>query len=145
MTNRINLLVSLFAGLLFGLGLAISGMTYPGKVLNFLDLTGNWDPALLFVLGGAVGVTVIGFRWILRRKAPLFSAHFFLPRAQDIDRKLVAGALIFGIGWGISGYCPGPAIASLASPNWETWVFLPSMLLGVFLHRILTTTKNKDT
>ncbi|MDO8650601.1 MAG: YeeE/YedE family protein [Undibacterium sp.] len=145
MTNRINLLVSLFAGLLFGLGLAISGMTYPGKVLNFLDLAGNWDPALLFVLGGAVGVTVIGFRWILRRKAPLFSAHFFLPRAQDIDRKLVVGALIFGIGWGISGYCPGPAIASLASPNWETWVFLPSMLLGVFLHRILTTTKNKDT
>ena len=145
MTNKINLLVSLFAGLLFGLGLAISGMTYPGKVLNFLDLAGNWDPALLFVLGGAVGVTVIGFRWILRRKAPLFSAHFFLPRAQDIDRKLVVGALIFGIGWGISGYCPGPAIASLASPNWETWVFLPSMLLGVFLHRILTTTKNKDT
>ncbi|MDO9192388.1 MAG: YeeE/YedE family protein, partial [Undibacterium sp.] len=128
-------LISLLAGLVFGLGLALSGMTSPAKVLDFLDLAGNWDPSLLFVLGGAVGVTAIVFRWILRRKKPLFSDQFFLPLAKNIDGKLIVGALIFGIGWGISGYCPGPAIASLASPNWETWIFLPAMLAGILLQR----------
>jgi uncharacterized membrane protein YedE/YeeE len=129
-------LAALFAGLLFGLGLAVSGMTHPGKVLDFLDVAGRWDASLLFVLGGAVGVTVLVFRLILRRKAPLFADGFHLPHAQAIDRPLLAGAVIFGIGWGISGYCPGPAIALLAAPNWEAWVFLPAMLLGALLHRI---------
>jgi uncharacterized membrane protein YedE/YeeE len=144
MTNLFSLLARALAGLLFGLGLAISGMTHPGKVLDFLDLAGRWDPALLFVLGGAVGVTSIAFRLILRRKAPLFSAKFALPRLQDIDRNLLGGALIFGIGWGISGYCPGPAIASLASANWETWVFLPAMLFGSLLHRFLASEKSAN-
>ncbi len=133
---------SLLVGLLFGLGLAISGMTHPGKVLDFLDLAGRWDPALLFVLGGAVGVTAVAFRFVLRRKSPLFSTQFSLPILQDVDRNLISGAFIFGIGWGISGYCPGPAIASLASANWETWVFLPSMLIGGLLHRLLASEKN---
>ncbi|MDO8178966.1 MAG: YeeE/YedE family protein [Undibacterium sp.] len=137
-------LISLLAGLVFGLGLALSGMTSPAKVLDFLDLAGNWDPSLLFVLGGAVGVTAIVFRWILRRKKPLFSDQFFLPLAKNIDGKLIVGALIFGIGWGISGYCPGPAIASLASPNWETWIFLPAMLAGILLQRLLAGSRNKQ-
>lgn len=131
MTN----VASLLAGLLFGLGLAVSGMTHTSKVLDFLDIAGRWDPSLAFVLGGAVGVAVLAFRLILRRKAPLFANRFDLPQAQDIDRPLVAGAVIFGIGWGISGYCPGPAISLLAAPNWEVWVFLPSMLLGSLLQR----------
>lgn len=137
-------LISLLAGLVFGLGLALSGMTSPSKVLDFLDLAGNWDPSLLFVLGGAVGVTAIVFRWILRRNKPLFSDQFFLPLAKNIDGKLIVGALIFGIGWGISGYCPGPAIASLASPNWETWIFLPAMLAGILLQRLLAGSRNKQ-
>jgi uncharacterized protein len=128
----------LAAGLLFGLGLAVSGMTHASKVLGFLDMAGDWDPSLLLVLGGAVGVTVIAFRFILRRPAPVFETGFSLPSAKAIDRPLVAGAAIFGIGWGISGYCPGPAIASLAAPNWETWVFIPAVLLGAYLHRALT-------
>lgn len=127
---------ALLAGLLFGLGLAVSGMTHPGKVLDFLDVAGHWDPSLMFVLGGAVGVTVLAFRLIMRRKTPLLADKFHLPQAQDIDRPLIAGAVLFGIGWGISGYCPGPAISLLAAPNWELWVFLPSMLLGALLQRV---------
>jgi uncharacterized membrane protein YedE/YeeE len=134
----------LAAGLLFGLGLAVSGMTHAAKVLGFLDVAGDWDPSLLLVLGGAVGVTVVTFRFILRRRAPVFEDGFRLPTARDIDGPLVLGAAIFGIGWGISGYCPGPAIASLAAPNWETWVFIPAVLLGAFLHR-LTTISPEDT
>jgi uncharacterized membrane protein YedE/YeeE len=134
---------SLLAGLLFGLGLAVSGMTHPGKVLDFLDVAGRWDPSLVFVLGGAVGVTVLMFRLILRRKAPLFADKFHLPQAQDIDRPLVLGSALFGIGWGISGYCPGPAISLLAAPNWEAAVFLPSMLLGVLLQKAWRVGRNE--
>ena len=128
----------LVAGLIFGLGLAVSGMTHANKVLGFLDVTGNWDPSLLLVLGGAVAVTVVAFRLILRRPAPMLEEKFTLPTAKDIDGPLVVGAAIFGIGWGISGYCPGPGIALLAAPGWETWVFIPAVLLGAFLHKALT-------
>lgn len=123
------------AGLLFGFGLALSGMTHPAKVLGFLDVAGAWDPSLLLVLGGAVGVTVVAFRFILRRQAPVLEENFRLPALRAIDGPLVVGAVLFGIGWGISGYCPGPAIASFAAPNWETWVFIPAILLGAFMHR----------
>lgn len=128
------------SGLLFGLGLAIAGMTQAAKVLGFLDLAGQWDPSLLLVLGGAVTVSVIAFHWVLRRPAPYFDQIFCLPRKSGIDRPLVLGSALFGIGWGISGYCPGPAIALLANPllanpNWETWVFVPAMFAGFALHR----------
>jgi uncharacterized protein len=135
MGKYIGVLVS---GLIFGLGLAVSGMTHASKVLGFLDVTGNWDPSLLLVLGGAVAVTAVAFRFILRRPAPVLEDKFRLPVAKYIDGPLVVGAAIFGIGWGISGYCPGPGIALLAAPGWETWVFIPAVLLGAFLHKVLT-------
>ena len=135
MGKSISILV---AGLIFGVGLALSGMTHASKVLGFLDVTGNWDPSLLLVLGGAVAVTVVAFRVILRRPAPVLEDKFNLPVARFIDGPLVVGAAIFGIGWGISGYCPGPGVALLAAPGWETWVFIPAVLLGAFLHKALT-------
>jgi uncharacterized protein len=130
-----RLLVSVAAGFLFGLGLVVSGMTQPARVLGFLDPLGAWDPTLLFVLGGAVGITAVAFRFVLRRPAPVLADRFHLPEATRIDRPLLAGAAIFGLGWGITGYCPGPGIALLASPTWETWVFVPAMLAGIALHR----------
>jgi uncharacterized protein len=130
-----RLLVSVAAGFLFGLGLVVSGMTQPARVLGFLDPLGAWDPTLLFVLGGAVGATLVAFRLVLRRPAPVLADRFHLPDATRIDGPLVAGAALFGAGWGITGYCPGPGVALLASPTWETWVFLPAMLAGIALHR----------
>jgi len=127
---------SLAAGLLFGFGLALSGMTRPLKVLGFLDVTGRWDPSLVFVLGGAVAVATLGFRAVLRRHAPLFAGSFELPKNRAIDAPLLGGALLFGIGWGIAGYCPGPALAQLAAPNAETLYFLPAMIAGWGLYRI---------
>lgn len=124
------------AGFLFGLGLAISGMTRTSKVLDFLDVTGHWDPSLLLVLGGAVVVTAISFRFILRRSRPLLDERFHLPQRSDVDLRLVTGAALFGVGWGISGYCPGPAIAQLATPSWEAAVFIPALFLGALLQRL---------
>lgn len=123
-------LASLLAGLLFGFGLALSGMTHPQKVLGFLDVAGPWDASLLFVLGGAVGVTLVSFRFILRLGKPLLAERFIITRETHIDRPMILGAILFGIGWGISGYCPGPAIALIASPNWELLAFLPAAVLG---------------
>ena len=135
MGKHISILV---AGLIFGFGLALAGMTHAAKVLGFLDITGNWDPSLLLVLGGAVAVTAVAFRFVLRRPAPVLGEKFILPTAKNIDGPLVVGAMIFGVGWGISGYCPGPGIALLAAPGWETWVFIPAVLLGAFLHKLST-------
>jgi uncharacterized membrane protein YedE/YeeE len=128
-------LASLVAGLLFGAGLALSGMTRPLKVLGFLDIAGQWDPSLLFVLGGAVLVATIAFRFVLRSGTPLFATSFDVPTNRVIDAPLIGGALLFGIGWGIAGYCPGPAIAQLAAPNLETLYFLPAMVAGWWLYR----------
>jgi uncharacterized membrane protein YedE/YeeE len=123
-------LASLLAGLVFGFGLALSGMTHPEKVLNFLDVAGAWDASLLFVLGGAVGVTVLTFRFVLKLKSPLLAERFFITKETHIDRPLIVGAVLFGIGWGISGYCPGPAVALIAAPNWELLAFLPAAIVG---------------
>ena len=105
--------LALLSGLLFGLGLSLSQMIDRDRVLGFLDVLGNWDSTLLFVLGGAVGVTMIAFRFVLRLSQPIFGEKFYLPTRKDIDRSLILGAAIFGIGWGISGYCPGPGITAL--------------------------------
>jgi len=123
-------LASVLAGLLFGFGLALSGMTHPQKVLGFLDVAGAWDASLLFVLGGAVGVTLVSFRFILRLGKPVLAERFVITEETHIDRRIIFGAILFGAGWGISGYCPGPAIALIASPNWELLAFLPAAILG---------------
>lgn len=125
---------SLVCGLLFGAGLALAGMTRPQKVLGFLDVAGHWDPSLLFVLGGAVLLATVAFRLVLRRGSPLLETSFDLPATKTIDVRLIGGALIFGLGWGLSGYCPGPAIALLATRNTEALYFLPAMLAGWWLY-----------
>ncbi|SHL91536.1 DUF6691 family protein [Vreelandella subglaciescola] len=126
------------AGLLFGLGLAISGMTDPARVLGFLDVAGAWDPTLAFVLGGAVVTAFIGYRRVLRGSAPLFAPRFQLPTRQTLDTRLLGGAALFGIGWGLSGYCPGPAIASIATPSAPLIAMLVAMVAGWYLTRVST-------
>jgi uncharacterized membrane protein YedE/YeeE len=131
-------LVNAAAGLIFGLGLLISGMANPAKVQNFLDLAGSFDPSLIFVMGGAVLVAFAGYRLVLRRQRPLLEKRFFLPTLKDIDGRLVMGAALFGVGWGLSGFCPGPAIVSLPLLARGTLIFVPSMLAGIALVRLLT-------
>jgi uncharacterized membrane protein YedE/YeeE len=121
----------LLAGLLFGAGLAASGMTNTSKVIGFLDIFGAWDADLLMVMASAVITTFIGFAIILKRKKPLFDSQFFLPTAQHIDRNLIVGAILFGVGWGLYGYCPGPAIASLVYLSPVTFIFVFCMLIGM--------------
>ena len=130
-------LVALGAGVVFGAGLALAQMTDPRKVLNFLDLAGTWDPSLLFVLGGATGLALLAFRVVLRRPAPLLDAQFHLPEATAIDRRLVIGSALFGIGWGLAGYCPGPAFASIGLGNAEALWVVPAMLAGAALQQVL--------
>lgn len=126
---------SLVAGVLFGVGLAVAQMTDPAKVLGFLDVTGAWDASLLLVLGGAVVFSVAVFRWVLRKPAPVLDEHFHLPKSAAIDARLLSGAAIFGVGWGIAGYCPGPAIASLGFANPEALWLLPALLAGAAAQR----------
>ncbi len=127
-------IVALVVGLLFGAGLALSGMTQPQKVLGFLDLAGRWDPSLAFVMGAALLVAVPGFALVTRRRAPFFESRFYLPTRQDIDPRLVGGGVLFGIGWGIAGYCPGPALASLVSALPQVAAFCVAMLAGMWLY-----------
>ena len=125
------------SGALFGIGLALSGMTDARRVLGFLDIFGAFDPTLAFVLGGAVGTTLLLFRPVLRRGRPLLEPAFRLPDAQRIDARLLGGAAIFGVGWGLAGYCPGPALAVLGAGAAEALWFVPAMLAGFLLHRIV--------
>jgi uncharacterized protein len=133
MRNAVNLI----AGLIFGLGLLISGLANPLKVQNFLDLTGTFDPSLIFVMAGAVAVTLIGYRLVLRLSKPVLAERFSLPTAKDVDARLIGGAALFGIGWGLSGFCPGPAITSLPLMSKGTLIFVPAMFAGVMLARLL--------
>jgi uncharacterized membrane protein YedE/YeeE len=119
---------ALGAGFLFGIGLWVSGMANPKKVLGFLDVTGDWDASLMLVMGGAVAVTLVGFR--------IFRTKLMMPAFKDIDLPLVAGAAIFGAGWGIAGYCPGPAITALSTLSMESVVFVSAMVAGGLLHRL---------
>lgn len=127
-------LIQLLCGTTFGAGLAVAGMTDPRNVLAFLDLFGAWNPALMFVLGSAVTFTAAAYYLIQKRSQPLLAGSFELSEQRTIDRKLVLGAAIFGVGWGLSGYCPGPAITLLGHPsNPEAWPFLSGMLVGTAL------------
>lgn len=127
----------LFSGLLFGAGLTLSGMTNPDRVRGFLDLFGRWDPTLVFVMGGAVLVMAIAWRGRARMQRPLFGDKFSLPDRTDLDAKLITGSALFGIGWGIAGLCPGPAVAGLALGFWQAWLFVAAMLAGMLSHRLL--------
>jgi uncharacterized membrane protein YedE/YeeE len=120
----------LLSGILFGLGLGFSQMIDRERVLGFLDLFGQWDSTLLFVLGGAVGVTILSFRWILKMPHPIFAEHMVLPQKREVDISLIIGSAIFGIGWGISGYCPGPGVTALVLGEWNPVLFLVAFLFG---------------
>lgn len=122
------------AGLVFGLGLLISGMTDPSKVQGFLDLFGMWDPSLMFVMGGGVGVALVGFRVAQKRNTTLSGAVLHWPELAHIDRALVIGSLLFGMGWGLAGFCPGPALVSMAAGQDKALVFVLAMLAGMALH-----------
>ncbi len=124
-------------GLVFGGGIALAGMINPAKVLNFFDVAGTWDPSLAFVMAGALLVTFTGYRLVLRQEKPVFEAGFQLPAATRIDRPLVAGAALFGIGWGIAGFCPGGAIPALGLGEAAPWAFVAAMLAGILLARTL--------
>lgn len=128
-------LVSLLSGTVFGYGLALAQMTDPLKVLGFLDLAGDWDPSLMLVLGGAVGTAALAFSLVLRRGKPAWDDHFHISHKVAIDAPLLVGAAVFGVGWGLGGYCPGPAISSLGFGNAEAYWFVPAMLVGAGLQR----------
>ncbi len=133
-------LIALIAGALFGVGLALSNMMDPAKVLNFLDIAGSWDPSLILVMGGAIGVTLPGYWLVLKRPHPLLDKQFYVPDARNIDTKLLAGAALFGIGWGLAGLCPGPAFAGLATGKLEIIAFVATMLVG---YRIMATLEDR--
>lgn len=134
MNFALRVFASLIAGLIFGFGLSLSGMLDPVRVRGFLDIAGAWDPSLAFVLGGAVTVSAIGYALSRRLSAPALDVDFDLPTRRSIDGKLIGGAIIFGIGWGIAGLCPGPAIASLSLGLVPTVVFVVAMVAGMILH-----------
>ena len=128
---------ALIAGLVFGLGLIVSGMANPAKVIGFLDLAGNWDPSLAFVMGGAIGVGVVGFLLARRRTRSLLGAPMQLPASSEISKRLIFGSLAFGVGWGLAGFCPGPAIVSAAAGYGKAWIFVAAMIAGMMLFTLL--------
>ena len=135
----------LVSGMLFGAGLALGGMTDPARVRGFLDIFGDWDPTLAFVMGGAVIVMAIAWRFVPRMRHPLFAGEFALPERSDLTPRLIAGATLFGIGWGMAGLCPGPGIASLAIAPLEASVFTAGLLGGLVLNRLAFDRPAKET
>lgn len=130
-----NIAVALLCGSIFGAGLTLSQMTDPAKVLSFLDIAGNWDPSLIFVMLGALTVTMISFRRILKKPPPLLAQRFVIASRTALDKPLILGSVIFGIGWGITGYCPGPSIAGLGLGNIEALIMVCSIYAGFWAHR----------
>ncbi|MDP7537751.1 MAG: YeeE/YedE family protein [Methylococcales bacterium] len=133
-----QILAALVSGFILGLGLMVSQMTNPNKVLNFLDVTGQWDPSLLLVLGGAVVTTTLLYRKIFTIATPVLESQFYLPETTVIDRALILGALLFGIGWGLIGYCPGPALASLGVRFYDPLIVIVAILFGMMGYRLLS-------
>jgi len=131
------LVTAFVSGMIFSIGLGISGMTQPAKVTAFLDFTGNWDPSLACVMIGAIAVHAILYRVIRRRPTPLFASAFSIPTRQDIDPRLLGGSALFGIGWGLGGFCPGPAVTSLASGHLSVVLFVAAMIGGMSLYKIV--------
>ena len=143
-----SIMTSLLAGLVFGIGLIVSGMANPAKVLGFLDLAGGWDPSLAFVMAGAIAVGLAAFAAARRRTLSLLGCEMRLPTARHIDRRLVGGSLLFGVGWGIAGFCPGPAIVALGIGQARAFVFVAAMLAGMvlfeWLERLHRPTKDQN-
>lgn len=131
-----KIVMSFAAGLVFGLGLILSGMTDPSKVLGFLDLAGNWDPSLAFVMGGAILVASVAFHFAGGRPRAILGDVMQIPTATQIDRRLVLGGLTFGVGWGLAGYCPGPALVSVAQGGFKSFVFFAAMLGGMLVYEL---------
>ena len=130
-------ITGLVAGIIFGIGLSISGMVNPAKVMGFLDFFGQWDPSLAFVMGGAVGVYAIGYRLVTTKSSkPIYGETFQIPTRTDLDARLIGGAVLFGAGWGLAGYCPGPAITGLAFGFSQTFIFFAAMAVGVVLFKL---------
>ncbi len=120
-------------GLIFGIGISISGMANPAKVLNFFDIAGTWDPSLAFVMGGALAVALVGYRVAFRRPSPVFETNFHLPTSRLIDARLVGGSAAFGVGWGIAGFCPGGAIPALGTGITDVFIFVAAMVAGIWI------------
>lgn len=141
-------LLTFLVGILFGTGISLSGMANPAKVINFFDIAGSWDPSLAFVMGGAVIVTFIGYRLVLRRPAPVYEPTFDIPQNRKLDGRLLTGAGIFGVGWGIAGFCPGGALPALGTLNTNVIVFVAALIAGMLLTRMMldrATTRHRDT
>ena len=132
---------ALASGIVFGGGLALSDMVSPARVLGFLDVAGSWDPTLAFVMAGAVLASAIGFVVSRRLRAPLFGRTFFIPENRQLDSQLIGGAALFGIGWGLVGFCPGPAIAGLVYGMWQPWLFVAAMIVGMALQRVVVSSR----
>lgn len=131
-----HIVVSLIAGLVFGIGIMVSGMASPAKVLNFFDVAGTWDPSLMFVMGGALITTLIGYQLVFKKTRPISDQSFHLPTKSDIDFRLVGGSAIFGIGWGIAGFCPGGAIPAIGTGRAEVLVFAGALIAGILITRL---------
>ncbi len=131
-----NRITEFAVGLLFGLGLILAGMTDPGKVIGFLDLAGLWDPSLALVMGGAIAMGIGAFAVARKRTAAFLGGAMQLPTASAIDRRLVVGSLVFGAGWGLAGFCPGPAVVAAGAGHWQAWVFTAAMLAGMWVYEL---------
>jgi hypothetical protein len=136
-------IAAFLVGILFGLGLLVSGMADPARVIGFLDVAGAWDPTLLFVMAGALAVAFVGYRLAFRRARPVLAERFDLPKATRIDRRLLAGSAMFGVGWGLSGFCPGPGLTALSFGDAEPFVFVAAMLAGMALFRLAPPANSK--
>lgn len=128
-----RLVLGYLIGVVFGVGILISGMANPAKVLNFFDVFGTWDPSLAFVMGGALAVTFIGYRVVLKQPAPMADPKFHLPTKRDIDTRLIAGSATFGVGWGIAGFCPGGALPALGTGNISVLIFVAALVVGIWV------------
>lgn len=133
-----RLFPALFVGLLFGAGLVVSDMVNPARVLAFLDLAGAWDPTLAFVMIGALVPSAIAYAVRRRMRAPLLATEFYIPESKAVDWRLLGGAVLFGAGWGLVGFCPGPALSALSLGYWQVWLFVAAMFAGMLLHRLVT-------
>lgn len=136
-SNALPAIAAVLSGVLFGVGLIVGGMTDPAKVIGFLDFTGEWVPALVFVLGGAVAVHFLLIQLVLKRQAPVFAPRFLLPTKKELDARLLGGAALFGVGWGLAGYCPGPGLVSAGAAGQGAMVFVATMIVGMLVQHAL--------